>query len=470
MNRLILSLFCVSLLLLFSNSAQGYHRKLACEYAQDGGDDAIYNNIDDSASFISQCLIAGRYRFRSSYDHPPSSNDNTLGGARAEMGQGSAVNTYPILSEDLRMYSRTIEDIEELYLSVTSQRHSNGSSVTYSGAALGDGGTAWQDENVVRGDLVFKEDPVGEYVHVLMITAIDRGNYELTVCSKAPDHTDAQMSAVDADWRTNGNYKVVHLPNAPIEVARSMLTGTVDLEYKWGNGQVWYGQVQGSPSSRTAAKAAIGICLRFDVRMNVDVVPTILLVNEAHGVSIPFQQITSANDPRFNDNGWLVDEEQFAIDRTWEGYILGSSLPYRANMFCEVRVRAQSRDGVYNDFDNDLAIYEPTTAGLSMDLMKIKLDTRQTTIESWKTDTPRIQFFIDDQFTQTYSDWPQEGSRPRQPKYLCGHLTAPIYVQVTGGEQPLSETGQIEARIYSDSDPTGLNISLKETGSGTNVC
>lgn len=114
------------LLLIVMSSAYGYDRLAARVYARQYSEPvgmAIYKLWDpDCANFISQCLIAGGVRFRSSL----SSDDNVTPEQCGELFFPS-VNTKSIQNNqeaaNTAKYSRTITGADMLRRSVSSESH-----------------------------------------------------------------------------------------------------------------------------------------------------------------------------------------------------------------------------------------------------------------------------------------------------------------------------------------------------------
>jgi hypothetical protein len=81
-----------------------------------------------------------------------------------------------------------------------------------------------------------------------------------------------------------------------------------------------------------------------------------------------------------------------------------------------------------------------------------------------------VEVFRDANFTQPLTDWPASGGNPRSPRYLFTS-DDPIYVQVTGlGSDPNEQETLSDAiQVTSDSDATGIHLTLTETGPNTGV-
>jgi len=82
----------------------------------------------------------------------------------------------------------------------------------------------------------------------------------------------------------------------------------------------------------------------------------------------------------------------------------------------------------------------------------------------------KVEVFRDANFTQPLTDWPASGGNPRSPRFLLAS-NDPIYVQVTGlGKNPSEqETISDAIRVLSETDPTGIPLTLTETGVNTDV-
>ncbi|TGO03371.1 hypothetical protein PN36_07735 [Candidatus Thiomargarita nelsonii] len=77
----------------------------------------------------------------------------------------------------------------------------------------------------------------------------------------------------------------------------------------------------------------------------------------------------------------------------------------------------------------------------------------------------KVEVFRDANFTLPLTDWPASGGNPRSARFLLGS-DDPIYVQVTGiGTNPSKqETISDAIRVLSESEPTGIPLTLTETG------
>ncbi len=82
----------------------------------------------------------------------------------------------------------------------------------------------------------------------------------------------------------------------------------------------------------------------------------------------------------------------------------------------------------------------------------------------------KVEVFRDANFTQPLTDWPASGGNPRSPRFLFAS-DDPIYVQVTGlGKNPSQqETISDAIHVFSETDPTGIPLTLTETGVNTDV-
>jgi len=82
----------------------------------------------------------------------------------------------------------------------------------------------------------------------------------------------------------------------------------------------------------------------------------------------------------------------------------------------------------------------------------------------------KVEVFRDANFSQPLTDWPASGGNPISPRFLFAS-DDPIYVQVTGlGKNPSQqETISDAIHVLSETDPTGIPLTLTETGVNTDV-
>jgi len=81
-----------------------------------------------------------------------------------------------------------------------------------------------------------------------------------------------------------------------------------------------------------------------------------------------------------------------------------------------------------------------------------------------------IELFTDSSYSQALDDWPEGVGELRSAKYIFGSGD-PIYVRVKDvGTDPLvAETLTDCVKVTSDSDSTGISLTLKETGTNTQI-
>jgi hypothetical protein len=89
-----------------------------------------------------------------------------------------------------------------------------------------------------------------------------------------------------------------------------------------------------------------------------------------------------------------------------------------------------------------------------------------------RTEQPAValSLFIDSNYSTPLVDWPASGDYPRSPRYMFGE-NDPIYVELFGmqADPGVQETLNSIVKVTSESDTTGITLSLKETGVNTNV-
>ena len=363
-----------SLLLGIVGSVQtghAYNRVAAADYAYLYSEPDLYYNSDiyyrwdpDCANFVSQCLIAGGIRFRSSIRE----DDNVWAENYGEM-YPPGVNTKWIQNNSEARktwkYSRTITGADYLRGSLEGEAH---------------GGNEYKDPHpdddpvwstVETGDACFQM--TGETAHHSMFIygVNDSPPRDLRYCAHNAWDRNRLLKEPLPDWQTSKEIHIVCLPDAPIvKVSETEVwSGENHIRHKWGRGDnnSWKGNTSW-PSK--AGNGDLTVQLTFDCPMKTSEPPVVKL--EIPRFLLPiYIQFTGIEGPGWF-NGWRTGAstptEKYL--QTWKGYIPASEIPY-THTTARVLVRAQGADSSFNDGDNELSCYNPSAP---MDLLKIDID------------------------------------------------------------------------------------------------
>ncbi len=81
-----------------------------------------------------------------------------------------------------------------------------------------------------------------------------------------------------------------------------------------------------------------------------------------------------------------------------------------------------------------------------------------------------VELYKDSGYTEELTDWPESGDQDRSPKCILGE-DDPIYVQVKnlGTDPNTAETINNAVKVTSESDSSGIYLTLKETGADTQI-
>lgn len=393
-SRLVIPICVVALTLIgATTTCRAYNRDVAMQYGIYWGEDPsnpendrinpIYQYFPaDCANFISQCVIAGGVRFRST--NWGVFNDNTFNPGfdvpELETGKG----TTWINSSDLKQYSRTIGGADQLPRSMKHRRHSFGLAKEYcTSSQLSDSDTdLWN--NLRPGDLCFQGGP-SHYFHCMLIsTVVKTSPYDIKICGHNHPRSDVPLSSIDSGWKS-GAYSIVRTPDAPELINQQFWSG-------WGSGAkpvsfLWVIKRvdPGSGSTRVVGPQDLVIKLTFDCDMNVSTTPDVHIRLNGHNyAAVPL------TDSGLNQHGWWTASTSgdFMQNKTWKGVIYGSDtqgqnnkLPAGLNGIGRLWIRAQGRDGSWNDCDNVLSKYDPDTG---MRLIGLNIDTRKGKSEKGK--------------------------------------------------------------------------------------
>jgi len=358
-----------------------YDREAAVDYARywsedTGADDGkanltVYRKFVgedgyDCANFVSQCLIAGGLRFRSSTQVDDNTRDPLIGSDYPELE--TRYETVAINSDNIKKYSRTITAASQLPRSLKHTRHggSPNRTVEYGPPNLQDSGSMWGD--VRPGDAFFLWNGTS-YWHSMFISSVRAiPPKDLNYCSHSKWRRGHSLSSELSDWKTSGDVRVICLPDAPLLWNWAIRSGENEPTVKWS--EKWPGSV--FSVREPARKADLIVRLTFDADMKTNEMPQVRLGFIGDGGGIDFQPWA---DPEINNYGWYFGPAvgNFKTNRTWKGWIPADQMPSDLHTAARILIHAKAADGSYTDKTNDLAKYEPWAANLMICIM---IDTR----------------------------------------------------------------------------------------------
>jgi hypothetical protein len=367
-------LFCIFAL---CSTCYAYDRESAVTYAKTWSEDtgamdgvanaAVYykyvgSDGYDCANFISQCLIAGGIKFRSSTAKDDNIR-NPIWPLHCLPELGTGYDTRAIKS-DLPQYSRTLPAAAQLPLSIMHPYHNSGYSKTpYTSPSLQDNGPMWND--VTIGDvLCIWYD--SNYHHVMLITDVDKQSNPHDLCYTAHSSWQLNKSANErwANWKISGDVRVICLWDAPLVRDFAIYSGSNRIKWKWKD-RWCLAQYQ-----QMANNLDLILRVTFDTNMDVSQMPAIKL--QLDGVDYTFLSWPTGDG--INNKGWWInaDSGSFKQYRTWKGRIPAGNLPLGKHGLGAISINAFADDGSGIDENNELASY---LAG-SMNRLNIMVDTR----------------------------------------------------------------------------------------------
>jgi hypothetical protein len=353
----------VALALLPTAPAGAYNRDAAVAYAiawaARRNRSAYYDHASDCANFVSQCLIAGGFRFRSTRNPPDNNRDNTheCGHTPAVLRDEprtqlwaqhervvpdcfplTSVWTFAIKDPDKALYSRTVPKPSGLVRSLLTRGYRTFTDFS-------DGAPVW--DGVRRGDVVCQLEG-GE--HAMFISGVLANAKDLRICGHSNDRADKSLNEIKPDWKRLG-WVVVCIPDEPaLDVAHSALTWTTDeadvtgqserrLMFTSANGRCAEGQPRGG-------KGRYYVYATFDCEMDTSrpAVGGARPSGRGPFVARPLEAYTAS--PQYR-NGWYVGATPtgFLVPRrTWVGYLPMAKCP-RDPGLVRFSVSAAAADG-----------------------------------------------------------------------------------------------------------------------------
>ncbi len=359
--------------LMYCINVYAYERNNAVKYADDWthpinmqpANIVVYYKYTgaDCANFVSQCVIAGGMRFRSSLSALNNVDVSPLPIGFPEIETG--VGTRHIQDDNMETYSRTVPVAANLLSTLCSSRHGGR---LYTPGTLQDGSPVWAD--VRPGDVVFKSTG-----HAMLITGVVVGGAanDVLFCAHTTWRNHQSLNALVpdsdgsgiADWK-EAIFQIVCLPDAPLIELFHIWTGNAPLLYRWAN-TGWFGPASGR---FFAGLEDLKISIAFDTPMDTTSPAKVVLIGIDWDLSfLPIETL----DPTQGGTHWNGWQTSGGAPDTWDGIIPMEALPLKATEICTVSILARSSDdSSANDADNNLDRYDPGP----MELLQINLDTR----------------------------------------------------------------------------------------------
>jgi hypothetical protein len=331
--------------------------------------DNYYLYDQDCANYVSQCLIEGGIRFRSTYFvgrmryDPDFDNDNTSTGLVNLLEKdNTGAYTAHIKNTDEVHYSRTVPLANDLFKSLTNNKH---------------GGKMFNDK-FENGKKIIDSWNLAKIGDVALLLHNDTNKYYHSVLIKKTikDQDDFLYNAHD-NWKkdysmnlaTNNQWKqnttIIHLPDAPLIKDIFVTTGNDKSGYKQAKyfmkdeerAKGYYPTNHVGPylclgsGLNEVGKQNLVIEILFDTEvttLSVSLVPT-------KSTGLPIMIFQKYPGLEYDVNGWNTNGN----NKKWRGIINASSIPSGLHEDAQILISATAPDGSRSDKHNGLEIYEP---------------------------------------------------------------------------------------------------------------